>query len=246
MDALIARADAIKPLPQLKKGKDRESGNGTPKAKGAKTKGKSKESTSNDDYTLQSISSRASVPKSLTVLPSDPSSSKDAPKYNHIANKKLRDQLVHQHALNDSFSQTALDTQQGLLALAADDAGSIQLTDPLEKTWRISQDAIQSSVGGEAARGRRELTFRPGEGAKRMKWTRNGRHLVFISGKGGTRVSSVDWLGGKVNSEVDLLAGSNFSGAGGNGAGGRVCEGRHVSAGPELLRGGSEPERVRL
>jgi U3 small nucleolar RNA-associated protein 7 len=30
----------------------------------------------------------------------------------------------------------------------------------------------------------------------------------------------VDWLGGKVNCEVDLLAGSNFSGAGGNGAGG--------------------------
>ncbi|KAJ2932981.1 hypothetical protein H1R20_g4133, partial [Candolleomyces eurysporus] len=179
MDALIARADAIKLLPQLKKGKDRESGNGTAKAKGnGTTKGKSKESTSNDDYTLQSISSRASVPKISHRPP---------------------------HALNDSLSQTALDTQQGLLALAADDAGSIQLTDPLEKTWRISQDAIQSSVGGEAARGRRELTFRPGEG------------------KGGTRVSSVDWLGGKVNSEVDLLAGSNFSGAGGNGAGGECA-----------------------
>jgi U3 small nucleolar RNA-associated protein 7 len=55
-----------------------------------------------------------------------------------------------------------------LLALAADDAGAIQLTDPLEKTWRLSQDQIQASVGGEAARGRRELTFGPGKGAKRL------------------------------------------------------------------------------
>ncbi|KAJ2912900.1 hypothetical protein MD484_g7514, partial [Candolleomyces efflorescens] len=229
MDALIARADAIRPFSELKKGKGREpSSSSKPRAQtSSKSKGKAKAQPSDgDDYTLQSISSRASIPKSLTTLPSDPSSSKDADatakktKYTHIANKKLRDQLVHQDNLNSALSQTALDTQEGLLALAADDAGAIQLTDPLEKTWRLSQDQIQASVGGEAARGRRELVFGPGEGAKRMKWTRNGRHLVFVHGKGGSRVSSVDWLGGKVNCEVDLLAGSNFSGAGGSGAGG--------------------------
>jgi U3 small nucleolar RNA-associated protein 7 len=151
MDALIARADAIRPLSELKKGKGRESSNANvPKSKG---KAKAKESNDND-YTLQSISSRASIPKSLVKLPSsDPSSSKDAsaaPKYTHIANKKLRDHLVHQHALSSTLSRTALDTQEGLLALAADDAGSIQLTDPLEKTWRLSQAQIQASVGGEA------------------------------------------------------------------------------------------------
>ena len=44
MDALIARADAIKPLSELKKGKGRETGNGKTKAKTeAKSKGKAKE-----------------------------------------------------------------------------------------------------------------------------------------------------------------------------------------------------------
>ena len=220
MDALIARADAIKPLSELKEPKRRNTGKEKERDT-SKSKGKSKED-KNSDYTLQSISSHTSVPKSLAVLPaSDPSSSKNAiPKYNHIANKKLRTQLVHQHVLNSNLSQTALETQQNLLQLAADDAGSIQITDPLEKTWRISQAEIQSSVGVEAAKGRRELTFGPGQGARRIKWTRNGRHMVFISGKGGTKVSSIDWLGGKVHSEVDLTAGSNLSGAGGNGGGG--------------------------
>ena len=77
MDALIGRADAIRPLSELKKGKGRESSNKTqanaPKPKG---KAKAKESDADDDYTLQSISSRASIPKSLVSLPSsDPSSS---------------------------------------------------------------------------------------------------------------------------------------------------------------------------
>ncbi|KAF6752045.1 WD repeat-containing protein 46 [Ephemerocybe angulata] len=223
MDALIARADAIRPLSELKAVKTRDSGKGKAKAN---SKGKSKDtSTSNSDYTLQSISSHANVPKSLAPL--DPSSSKskndEVPKYNHIANKKLRSQLVHQHALNSNLSKNALETQQNLLSLAADDAGSIQVTGPLEKTWRISQDEIVASVGGEAAKGRRELTFGPGQGAKRMKWSQNGRHLVFISGKGGTKVSSVDWMGGNVNCEVDLLAGSNLAGAGGNGGGGEAA-----------------------
>ena len=135
MDALIARADAIRPLSELKKGKGRESGSGKAKTKGqVKSKGKAKESSPNDDYTLQSISSHASIPKSLAVLPSDPSSSKNAPKYNHIANKKLRDQLVQQHALNDSLSQTALDTQQGLLALAADNCSWLETAHPAATT----------------------------------------------------------------------------------------------------------------
>ncbi|KAF6746719.1 WD repeat-containing protein 46 [Ephemerocybe angulata] len=174
MDALIARADAIRPLSELKAVKTRDSGKGKAKAN---SKGKSK--------------------------------------YNHIANKKLRSQLVHQHALNSNLSKNALETQQNLLSLAADDAGSIQVTGPLEKTWRVSQDEIVASVGGEAAKGRRELTFGPGQGAKRMKWSQNG--------KGGTKVSSVDWMGGNVNCEVDLLAGSNLAGAGGNGGGGEAA-----------------------
>lgn len=224
MDALIARADAIRPLSELKTHKSKDTKG---KAK-ASSKGKSKETSSDQDFTLQSVTSHASLPKSLRVLPSsDPSSSKskndEVPKYNHIANKKLRNELVHQHTLNKSIAQSTLETQQNLLSLAADDAGSIQVTGPLEKTWRVSQDEIKASVGGEAAKGRRELTFRPGEGVKRMKWSRNGRHLVFISGKGGTKVSSVDWLGGNVNSEVDLLAGSNLSGAGGSGGGGECA-----------------------
>jgi hypothetical protein len=71
MDALIARADAIRPLSELKKGKGRESSDKTqpnvPKLKG---KAKAKESNDNDDYTLQSISSRASIQSpSLTSPP---------------------------------------------------------------------------------------------------------------------------------------------------------------------------------
>ncbi|KAF6743398.1 WD repeat-containing protein 46 [Ephemerocybe angulata] len=151
MDALIARADAIRPLSELKAVKTRDSGKGKAKAN---SKGKSK--------------------------------------YNHIANKKLRSQLVHQHALNSNLSKNALETQQNLLSLAADDAGSIQVTGPLEKTWRVSQDEIVASVGGEAAKGRRELTFGPGQGAKRMKWSQNGRHLVFISGKGRNQKAARD------------------------------------------------------
>ncbi|TEB22428.1 hypothetical protein FA13DRAFT_1766474 [Coprinellus micaceus] len=175
MDALIARADAIRPFSELKSA---EKGKGKAKASGSKHK----EGSSNCETSS-----------------------------------------FHQDTLNKDIAKTTLETQQNLLALAADDAGGIQVDGPLEKTWRISQVEIQSSVGGEAAKGRRDLTFRAGEGARRMRWTRNGRHLVFISGKGGTKVSSVDWMGGQVNSEVDLLAGSNFSGAGGNGGGGEAA-----------------------
>ncbi|TFK19018.1 WD repeat-containing protein 46 [Coprinopsis marcescibilis] len=229
MDSLFAKADAIQPRSSLNH-KRKRSFSSAKDTKIQKGKGKQQNEDDDDphktrhDHTLHTVMSHTGVPKSLAKIPS---SSKDAiPKYTptQVPNKKLRTALHTQHTLSAQYASHTSDTQD-LLALAAEDAGAIQLESPLERTWRISQDEIAKTVGAEAAKGRRELVF-PSGGVKRMRWTRNGRHLVFISGKGGSTVSSVDWLNGNVNAQVELAGVGNggSSGMGGKGDGARdVC-----------------------
>jgi U3 small nucleolar RNA-associated protein 7 len=187
MESLFAKADAV--------------------AGQKRKRSKLKSSNANDDphntrhdHTLHSVQSHTKTPKSLASIPI--SKDVEVPTYTptQIPSKKLRAKLHSQQTLSAQYGSHT-EATQSLLELAAESAGGIQTTSPLEKTWRISQDEIASSIGSEAAKGRRELDL---DGVRRMRWTRNGRHLVFIHGKGGTNVSSVDWLTGRVNGEVNL------------------------------------------
>ncbi|GJJ13060.1 hypothetical protein Clacol_007309 [Clathrus columnatus] len=72
--------------------------------------------------------------------------------------------------------------------------GQIETTDPLERTWRLTQPEITASdgVGIDASRtGRKEL--RLNAGGVNLRWSRNGRWCVMGSKRG--LIASIDWLG---------------------------------------------------
>ena len=155
MDALISKADAIRPLNKKRKY--------DPKPKAGPSK---KPHTPKDDPTAASVSQHASLPRSLR--PSSPPP-EDAKKYNHIHNKKLRTQLSRQSAQNARSKKLLKDAE----LLLTEDAGLMQAEGELEKTWRVGQDEITAAAGQQAAQGRQE--WKLDGGPYRMRYTRNGR-----------------------------------------------------------------------
>ena len=150
MDSLIAKADAVSPL-RKKRGK-------------AGSEHRKKPSLSSD-FTLQSVSQRSSVPKSLRKLPVPD----NVPKHSHIANKKLRNLLRTQSEQN-ARAQTMLEDADMFLM---DEAGKMEVEDEMERTWRVGQTEIVAGAGQEARRGRKELKL--DGGPYRCRYTRNGR-----------------------------------------------------------------------
>lgn len=72
--------------------------------------------------------------------------------------------------------------------------GRIETTEPLERTWRLTQSEIIASdgVGVDSSRmGRKELKLNTG-GVK-LRWSRNGRWCL-LGGRRGL-IASVDWMG---------------------------------------------------
>lgn len=72
--------------------------------------------------------------------------------------------------------------------------GQIETTEPLERTWRLTQSELTASdgVGIDSSRtGRKELKLNAG-GIK-LRWSRNGRWCL-IGGKRGL-IASADWMG---------------------------------------------------
>ena len=189
MDALIAKADAVKPL-----------------AKKRKASHNSKHAGSND-RTLHSVAKHTSVPKSFSKLPDAPAT------YTHIANKKLRAEL-NRHTAQTSRAKVLLEDAEMLLM---DEAGKMEVEGEMEKTWRVGQDEIVKGAGQEAARGRRE--WKLDGGPYKARYTRNGRcvrsrtssrcflslccrHLA-IAGRNG-HVATFDWITGTLHSELQL------------------------------------------
>ncbi|KIK64005.1 hypothetical protein GYMLUDRAFT_40224 [Collybiopsis luxurians FD-317 M1] len=183
MDALIAKADSIQPLNRKRKRPHPSQSKAGPSSKPDK-----------NDKTSASIIKNTSLPKSLR---SQPDESVEVPRYKHIANAKLRRNLVK--------TSTHIAQSQALLSDAVDllpseEAGFIQTEGQLERTWRISQDDIVKEAGGEAARGRLETKLEGGP--YKVRYTKNGRHMA-IAGRLG-HVASFDTLTGTVHSELQL------------------------------------------
>ncbi|KDQ55477.1 hypothetical protein JAAARDRAFT_133961 [Jaapia argillacea MUCL 33604] len=189
MDSLISRADAIQPLHKKRKTSHKPS-NSRPKSKPNDSSSK----TSQTDPTLSSIASHTLLPKSLRTSSPPPPSTKT---YNHIPNKKLRSELTKTSANALRAKALVKDAQELLLV---DEPGKMEVEGEMERTWRVGQEEIVQSVGGEAAKGRKELKL--DGGSYRTRYTRNGRHLAIVGKKG--HVATFDWQTGNLHTELHL------------------------------------------
>lgn len=160
MDALVAKAEALRPLRKRKAVHDSR-----PKA------GPSKKPL--DDPTATSVSQHTALPRSLR--PSSPPP-EDAKKYPHIHNKKLRSQLTRQSTQNARAKRLVKDAE----LLLTEDAGLMEVEGELEKTWRVGQDEIVQAAGQQAAQGRQE--WKLDGGPYRTRYTRNGRYVRYPIG----------------------------------------------------------------
>ena len=163
MEALIAKANDIKPL-----AKKRHARRNIPPKGGAKSGSSSNPS----DSMLNSIAKRTTLPKSLRASSPLP---ENVPKYTHVANKRLREQL-HRTSAHAARSAALLKDAEMLLM---DEAGKMEVEGELERTWRVGQEDIVGSAGMEAAKGRRELKL--DGGPYQCRYTRNGRFVFFLS-----------------------------------------------------------------
>lgn len=160
MDSLFAKADAIQPL-----GKKRKAAHSSKSASSSKsTKPSGKDA---DDHTLSSIVKRTSTPKSLRIP--EPSDASQVKKYSHIANKKLRTELVRQSTHNAQAKEMLADAEM----LSMGERGMLEVENEMEKTWRVGQSEIASSAGGEAAKGKQE--WKLDGGPYKSRYTKNGR-----------------------------------------------------------------------
>lgn len=149
MDSLFAKADAIRPY------------------KKRKIDYKARARSAVDDNTLKSLAPHTSLPKSLRPASPPP---KDALKYKHVPDKKLRAELTRQSAHSARNKALVKDTA---FLLADEDSGKIEVDGELDKTWRVGQAEVVAAAGQEAAKGRREWNL--DGGPYRSRYTRNGR-----------------------------------------------------------------------
>ena len=164
MDALIAKADAIQPLHKKRKT--------THHASSSSSKPKSNAPKTTTDPTLSTIAKHTSIPKSLRdskPLPED-----SVPKYNYIANKKLRTTLTRQSEQEARAKALVEDADMLLM----EEAGGMEVENEMDRTWRIGQEDVIKSAGQEAAKGRRE--FKLDGGPYRARYTRNGRYVSWL------------------------------------------------------------------
>ncbi|KAF8519734.1 BING4CT-domain-containing protein [Hysterangium stoloniferum] len=184
MDALISRADAIRPVSFRRKGKGRE-----------KPKAPKSDASIPDDNTLNSVAKRTTIPTSL-LPPSDlkhkgkkPAIPNSNP---HIRDVKLRAMLNTQSEISASRRTLLSNASEILLPTTP---GLIEASEPLERTWRLTQHEVleNEGVGIDAKASRREINLK-GEGSVKMRWTKNGRWMA-ITGRRGI-IATVDWLGG--------------------------------------------------
>ena len=205
MDSLIAKADAIntvRPLNRKRKFQDPSSSSSSHSKGQQNSKGKEKQKQkqpNNVDQTLVSVSTATLVPRSLRTHSPPPPGTK---LHKHIKNPSLRLKLARQSEHSTRSKQLVRDAAFLTEATGAVETGAIETEGDLEKTWRLSQDEIVKSVGGEAAKGRREWDLDEAMGPYRCRYTRNGRHLL-VTGRNG-HVASFDWKVGTLHAEIQL------------------------------------------
>ena len=161
MDALFAKADAIRPYKRRKFNDDVS----RPKQQTGKREVEL-------DSTAKSVLHRTSLPKSLRPGSPPPN---EAKKYSHIPDKKLRAELSRQSA-HSARSKALL--EDAAFLLEHEEPGIMEAEGELERTWRVGQDQIVESAGQEAAKGRRE--WKLDGGPYRSRYTRNGRYMRLL------------------------------------------------------------------
>ncbi|KAI6121126.1 BING4CT-domain-containing protein [Pisolithus sp. B1] len=179
MESLISKGNAIKPLNKKRKRGDTEKPTTKPPP--------------SSDLTAASISRTTSLPKSLRPTSPPPG---QVSKHAHIKDLKLRAHLNRQ-ASSAARAKALLRDAELLLT---NDAGTIQVENEMERTWRLGQKEITEDVSQEAARGRQE--WKLDGGPYRSRYTRNGRHLAIV-GKTG-HVATFDWQTGTIQAELQL------------------------------------------
>lgn len=156
MDSLFAKANAIQPFSKKKPASRHKDTRKNVSAKAGPSL----------DRTLVSVTQNTTLPKSLRPTSPPP---ENLPKHAHIRDIKLKTHL-NREAAHVARSKTLLQDAELLLT---EDVGLIQTENDMEKTWRVSQDAIVQGSGQEAAKGRRE--WKLDGGPYRSRYSRNGR-----------------------------------------------------------------------
>ena len=176
MDALIAKADALGP-PRKRKvsGPSSSKAGSSAEGSGNKKSRKPKRAGPSEDPTARTVLAHTQVPKSLRTTERE--ESRNGKSYGHVGDRRLRAHLAQQ----SSHAVRAKGLVEDLQDMVVDegDSGGIVAEDPLERTWRVSQDEIAKAVGGDAASGRRE--WKLDGGSYRMRYTRNGRYVSSLS-----------------------------------------------------------------
>lgn len=162
MDSLIAKADALAPVPKRWRG-NKDVGRNPKSTKPPRTD-------ASTDRTVNSVALHTSIPKSLRATSPPP---ENLPKYSHIPNKKLRSQLTRQ-SVHSARSKALLKDAELLLN---DEAGTMEADGEMERTWRVGQDEVVAAAGQEAARGRKEWVL--DGGPYKTRYTRNGRYVLL-------------------------------------------------------------------
>jgi len=178
MNALIAKGNAIQPHSSKKQKKPKVGPSKPPQ----------------DDHTLNSVAKRTSLPKSFQNLKTLPDGA--VPKHKHIANKKLRAELVR----NSEHITTSKALLEDADMLLMEDGGKMEVEGEMERTWRVGQSEIQETAGQEAGRGRKEWKLEGGP--YRSRYTRNGRHLAIVGKMG--HAATFDWQTGALHTELQL------------------------------------------
>lgn len=112
-----------------------------------------------------------------------------------IADKKLRSELRHGDRLAASAALAAARAE----ILATETAGAIEVDGPLERTYKVKQSDVLAAVGSEAQRKALDLQL-PSHGPYKVRYGRNGRHML-LCGRGGGHVAVFDALIGKIKGE---------------------------------------------
>jgi U3 small nucleolar RNA-associated protein 7 len=111
--------------------------------------------------------------------------------------KKLRSTLQRQE---QKHKQAVLQAQDAEILLEHTE-GFLEPEGELERTYKVRQDEIKSSIGIETAKKGFELKLTD-MGPYRMDYSRNGRDLLLAGRKG--HVATMDWREGKLGCELQL------------------------------------------
>ena len=115
----------------------------------------------------------------------------------NIKDKKLRSKLK---GLENKYKEATLKARDAEILLE-NEPGYLEPEGPLEKTYKVRQDALLHDTPVETARKGFELKLE-GLGPYSVDYTRNGRGLLLAGRKG--HVSTMDWQAGKLGCELQL------------------------------------------